>query len=81
MLIKVKTFTGKVFELDIESDDKVEKIKNKVEKKVGIPTAQQRLYFAGQPMNDDKTAADYKVVGGSVIYVELRLRGAPSWGL
>ncbi|KIH58501.1 ubiquitin family protein [Ancylostoma duodenale] len=61
MLIKVKTLTGKEIELDIEPNDKVERIKEKVEEKEGIPPPQQRLIFAGKQMNDDKTATDYKV--------------------
>jgi ubiquitin-like protein Nedd8 len=36
MLIKVKTLTGKEIELDIESADKVERIKEKVEEKEGF---------------------------------------------
>uniref|UniRef100_A0A1I7U437 Ubiquitin-like protein NEDD8 n=1 Tax=Caenorhabditis tropicalis TaxID=1561998 RepID=A0A1I7U437_9PELO len=75
MLIKVKTLTGKEIELDVESSDKVERIKEKVEEKEGIPPPQQRLIFAGKQMNDDKTASDYKVTGGSVLHLVLALRG------
>ncbi|EFP00778.1 hypothetical protein CRE_21200 [Caenorhabditis remanei] len=75
MLVKVKTLTGKEIELDIEGNDRVERIKEKVEEKEGIPPPQQRLIFAGKQMNDDKTAADYKVVGGSVLHLVLALRG------
>jgi len=32
-----------------------------VEEKEGIPPPQQRLIFSGKQMNDEKTAADYKV--------------------
>ena len=46
-----------------------------VEEKEGIPPPQQRLIYAGKQMNDDKTAADYKVVGGSVLHLVLALRG------
>uniref|UniRef100_A0AC34F5P6 NEDD8 n=1 Tax=Panagrolaimus sp. ES5 TaxID=591445 RepID=A0AC34F5P6_9BILA len=60
MLIKVKTLTGKEIELDIEPTDKVERIKEKVEEKEGIPPPQQRLIFAGKQMNDDKTCEEYK---------------------
>ncbi|MFH4975737.1 hypothetical protein AB6A40_002446 [Gnathostoma spinigerum] len=75
MLIKVKTLTGKEIELDIEPNDKVERIKEKVEEKEGIPPPQQRLIFAGKQMNDEKMAVDYKVVGGSVLHLVLALRG------
>ncbi|CAN8001113.1 unnamed protein product, partial [Ixodes hexagonus] len=62
-------------EIDIEPTDKVERIKERVEEKEGIPPAQQRLIFSGKQMNDDKTAADYKVTGGSVLHLVLALRG------
>ena len=61
MLIKVKTLTGKEIEIDIEPTDKVERIKERVEEKEGIPPPQQRLIFSGKQMNDEKIAADYKV--------------------
>ncbi|GMS78154.1 hypothetical protein PENTCL1PPCAC_329, partial [Pristionchus entomophagus] len=75
MLIKVKTLTGKEVELDIEPTDKVERMKEKVEEKAGIPPPQQRLIFGGKQMNDDKTAQDYKITGGSVLHLVLALRG------
>jgi len=75
MLIKVKTLTGKEIEIDIEPTDKVERIKERVEEKEGIPPPQQRLIFSGKQMNDEKIAADYKVQGGSVLHLVLALRG------
>ncbi|XP_064398251.1 NEDD8 isoform X1 [Halichondria panicea] len=92
MLIKVKTLTGKEIDIDIEPTDKVERIKERVEEKEGIPPPQQRsvyyyhillcdcfslyrLIFSGKQMNDEKTAADYKIQGGSVLHLVLALRG------
>ncbi|KAM9836748.1 NEDD8 isoform 2-T2 [Aulostomus maculatus] len=72
MLIKVKTLTGKEIEIDIEPTDKVERIKERVEEKEGIPPQQQR--------NDEKTAADYKIQGGSVLHLVLALRGGRGGG-
>jgi len=71
----VKTLTGKEIELDIEPTDRVDRIKEKVEEKEGIPPPQQRLIFGGKQMSDEKTAADYKIVGGSVMHLVLALRG------
>ena len=45
--IKVKTLTGKEIEIDIESDDTISRIKERVEEKEGIPPPQQRLIFGG----------------------------------
>ncbi|OQV13185.1 putative NEDD8 [Hypsibius exemplaris] len=75
MLIKVKTLTGKEIEIDIEPTDRVERIKERVEEKEGIPPPQQRLIYSGKQMNDDKTAADYKIQAGSVLHLVLALRG------
>uniref|UniRef100_A0A915MQL6 Ubiquitin-like protein NEDD8 n=1 Tax=Meloidogyne javanica TaxID=6303 RepID=A0A915MQL6_MELJA len=75
MLIKVKTLTGKEIELDIEPTDKVDRIKEKVEEKEGIPPPQQRLIFAGKQLSDDKTAQECKIEGGSVLHLVLALRG------
>ena len=42
MMIKVKTLTGKEIEIDIEPGDTIERIKERVEEKEGIPPIQQR---------------------------------------
>ncbi|XP_016098462.1 NEDD8 isoform X2 [Sinocyclocheilus grahami] len=72
---KLETLTGKEIEIDIEPTDKVERIKERVEEKEGIPPQQQRLIYSGKQMNDEKTAADYKIQGGSVLHLVLALRG------
>ena len=41
-MIKVKTLTGKEIEIDIEPADTIERIKERVEEKEGIPPVQQR---------------------------------------
>ncbi|VDB91519.1 unnamed protein product [Peniophora sp. CBMAI 1063] len=75
MLIKVKTLTGKEIELDIDPDDKITRIKEKVEEQSGVPPPQQRLIFGGRQMNDDKTAKELNVSAGAVLHLVLALRG------
>ncbi|EDR12624.1 uncharacterized protein LACBIDRAFT_245841 [Laccaria bicolor S238N-H82] len=75
MLIKVKTLTGKEIELDIDADDKITRIKEKVEEQSGVPPPQQRLIFSGRQMCDDKTAKELNIVAGSVLHLVLALRG------
>ncbi len=70
----MKTLTGKEIEIDMEPTDKVERIKERVEEKEGIPPPQQWLIFSGKQMNE-KTASDYKVTGGLVLHLVLVLRG------
>ena len=73
--IKVKTLTGKEIEIDIEADDTIARIKERVEEKEGIPPPQQRLIFGGKQMTDDKKASEYNIEGGSVLHLVLALRG------
>ncbi|KAK9813356.1 hypothetical protein WJX73_001957 [Symbiochloris irregularis] len=75
MMIKVKTLTGKEIEIDIEPNDTIERIKERVEEKEGIPPVQQRLIFAGKQMSDEKAAKDFNIEGGSVLHLVLALRG------
>ncbi|KAF2078515.1 hypothetical protein CYY_000140 [Polysphondylium violaceum] len=75
MLIKVKTLTGKEIEIDIDPTDKIQRIKERVEEKEGIPPSQQRLIFGGKQMSDDKSASEYSIEGGSVLHLVLALRG------
>ena len=44
----MKTLTGKEIEIDIESDDTISRIKERVEEKEGIPPPQQRLIFGAR---------------------------------
>lgn len=43
-MIKVKTLTGKEIEIDIEPTDTIDRIKERVEEKEGIPPVQQRYH-------------------------------------
>eukprot|EP00002_Diphylleia_rotans_P002239 TRINITY_DN11412_c0_g1_i5.p1 TRINITY_DN11412_c0_g1~~TRINITY_DN11412_c0_g1_i5.p1 ORF type:complete len:102 (+),score=16.49 TRINITY_DN11412_c0_g1_i5:232-537(+) len=70
-----QTITGKEVEIDIEPTDKIERVKERVEEKEGIPPPQQRLIFGGRALADDKTVKDYNIEGGSVIHLVLALRG------
>ncbi|KAI3866174.1 hypothetical protein MKX03_008778 [Papaver bracteatum] len=74
-MIKVKTLTGKEIEIDIEPIDTIDRIKERVEEKEGIPPVQQRLIYAGKQLADDKTAKEYNIEGGSVLHLVLALRG------
>lgn len=71
----MKTLTGKEIEIDIEGDETIARIKERVEEKEGIPPPQQRLIFGGKQMADEKRATDYNIEGGSVLHLVLALRG------
>ncbi len=75
MQIKVKNLAGREIEIDIEPTDTIEKIKELVEQKEGIPPPQQRLIFGGKALSDDKTAAEYNILAGMTLHLVLALRG------
>ncbi len=55
MQIFVKSLTGRTISLDVEPYDTIEVVKDKIQKKEGVPPEQQRLIFGGTQLEDDKT--------------------------
>ena len=69
MRIYVKTLTGKTVTLEVEPSDTIENVKTKIQDKVGIPSDQQCLCFAGQLLEDDTRLHQYGITAGCTIYM------------
>ena len=70
MQIKVRAPDGRVCDLNVNPEDSIPDIKKQVEKKLGIPTKDQRPVFNDEPLPDNSTLADNGIGDGDVIDLE-----------
>lgn len=71
----VKTLTGKTKEVFISTGSTIALLKQEIEKELEWPAEQQRLIFADQQLENDKTVSDYSISNHATLHIVLMLHG------
>ncbi len=73
MQIFAKTLTGKNITLEVEPNDSIDSIMEKIYEREGIPPSHQRLIYAGKELERGKTLSDYNIQKESTIHIVLKI--------
>jgi hypothetical protein len=69
MQVFIKMLSGKIFILNVEPSDTIEKLKAQIQDAEGVPLDQQWLIFGGAQLEKGLTLADYNIHSESTIYL------------
>ena len=75
MQVFVKTLDGNIITLTVTKSLRIRNIKYKIEKRVAIPSSEQRLLFASCQLCDDYALSDYCITNGATLHLSISLKG------
>ncbi|CAG9310270.1 unnamed protein product [Blepharisma stoltei] len=73
--VVLRDLTGVDNEINVNSDDTVERLKEIYQETAGVPVDQQRIIFAGKQLEDEKRLNEYGITAGAIMHMVLRLKG------
>lgn len=73
--IRVQILGGKLWDLEVERDDSIERLKVIMRDKAFIPVEQQKMLLNCKYLEDSRTIKDYGITQGAVIHLILPLKG------
>jgi ubiquitin len=74
MQIFISTLSDAPLTLEVKPTDRIADVKAKIHDKWGTPHDQQRLVFAGKPLEDGNTLQYYSIPKDATVHFMLRLR-------
>ena len=75
MHIFIRTLSGKTILLNVDVEDTIDIIKQKIQDREGVLRSQQRLIFAGKQLENFTTLKDYNVENNCTLQLVLRILG------
>lgn len=80
MQLFVKTLTQRTITVEVDRGATIDDLKEAIFDKDGVPTAHQRLLFAGKQLEDGRTLLDYRIANESTIQLSRPIRAGPPCG-
>ena len=75
MPITVKTLTGRIITLEVESSDTIDDVKMKIQDKASPKTNSGSAFIAGRQLQGQRALADYSIQRKSTLHLIMRSRG------
>ena len=72
MLIFIRTLTGKIITLEVQTSDTIENTKIKIQDKIKIPLHKQRLTFASKQLENTLTLSECNIQNWCMLHLYLR---------